>query len=195
MSSYKIANPYIEGDFKNLFLASNRQQAAKKAWESLSEHFANNMPQFGFSMEKLNDGSLSHFVVKESAVKGGNVKYSITEIHPKSDTLKESLKAVQKKAGGKHEEKKHEKHHVDDDSSSTSSDSDFDLDDSSELSKQLKYKKMVNKSQQLFTYWWYDPTVYDLGSVYVPTFSSLVYTPVFEVKTNYGIYSPGFWMY
>lgn len=195
MSSYKIANPYIEGGFKNLFTASTPQEAAKKAWEGLSANFACELPRFGFSLEKLNDGTMSHFVVKEGISQKGGVKYAITQIHPKKDNLKEMLKEVQKKQSGGEEKHgdKHDKHkkreHVDDSSSSTSDVDDSSSDDSSdfdsEIYRRLKYKRLKNKVSPIFTYWWYDPTLYDLGSFYSPVFYSPSFTPYVEIYTTH----------
>ncbi len=59
-------------------------------------------------------------------------------------------------------------------------------DDSSSISSEavdtLKLYKNLTKRVQPITYWWYDPFVYNLKSVYIPTLISTV-VPYVEVAT------------
>lgn len=153
--SYKIVNPAIKGTFENSFSSNTPLTAAKKAWKSLSSNFEKNVPKFAFTMLNTKDGSLSHFVIKESISKD-SINFDISEIQTdkrKESEFKDRLENFEKSTvhiGGKL-----------DDSSSSSSSSD------SEIVHQ-------NFFYQPITYWWYDTTLYncipDCSYLYVPTF-------------------------
>ena len=181
MSNYKLINPYIEGNIVNTFSGKSQLDAASQTWNTISKYITNNVPQFAFTMENINDGQIHHFLVKESLVGGNSAKYDIKELTLKMkqseesafknriDTFKNS-----KMRGGK---KKHDKKDDDDDSSSSSS-------SSSEIFSALKLYNRKNKSYPI-SYWWYDPLVYRLDSVYIPTFVAPI-VPYIEVMTvNY----------
>ena len=67
-SNYKFVNPHIEGDFKNLFSGKNHIDAARIAWEKLSTNFTNNLPKFAFTLEKVGDGKLYHFLPSQGGI-------------------------------------------------------------------------------------------------------------------------------
>ncbi len=162
-SNYKFVNPHIEGDFKNLFSGKNHIDAARVAWEKLSTNFTNNLPKFAFTLEKVGDGKLYHFLVKEK-INNGSVTYKINGIDLNSrevDRLREKIGSLQK--GGKRKRDR-----SDDD---LDLDDDDELDDSDDMYNMIRYGKRVSGP---IKYWMYDPIAY---ARYMETF----YTPNFIV--------------
>lgn len=178
VNSYVLVNPHIEGAFSRKIKAENSRDASNTFYKSLSEHFNNSVPSFHFTIQKgsSGDGKLYHFEVKESR-KNKEVTFSINPktLTGEAESVKrfkknlENFKSKFNQEGGKH--KKHHKKHKDDDSSSSSdSDSDF----------YVKAKNSYNTTQPIY-YWWYDPYLYGLDYLYVPTFYSYV-TPYIELN-------------
>ncbi|ARF11333.1 hypothetical protein Klosneuvirus_1_190 [Klosneuvirus KNV1] len=179
MSNYKLINPYIEGTLVTTFTAPSQLDAACSAWETLSKYITNTVPKFAFTLKNVNDGTLSHFIVKESLRGGKSADYKIKELDLKlsKDTVKQFEKRLAMKGGKKHKKDKKDGDDEDDSSSSSSSSS------SDEFSA-IKLHKMYTKAQPI-TYWWYDPIVYEIESVYIPTFVAPL-LPYIEVVTfNY----------
>ena len=178
VNSYVLVNPHIEGAFARKIKAENSRDASNTFYKSLSEHFNNSVPSFHFTIQKgsSGDGKLYHFEVKESRKKK-EVTFSINPmtLTGEVESVKrfrknlENFKSKFNQEGGKH--KKHHKKRKDDDSSSSSdSDSDF----------YVKAKNSYNTTQPIY-YWWYDPYLYGLDYLYVPTFYSYV-TPYIELN-------------
>lgn len=168
VNSYVLVNPHIEGAFERKIKAENSREASNTFYKSLSEHFNNSIPTFHFTIQKGSSGGgkLYHFEVKESRKKK-EVTFSIKPItiQGEEESVKrfkknlENFKSKFTQDGGKHHKKHHKKQN--DDSSSSSSDSDF----------YIKAKKTYNTTQPIY-YWWYDPYLYNLDFVYIPTFYS-----------------------
>jgi hypothetical protein len=124
---------------------------------------------------------LNHFEVKESR-KNKEVTFSINPmtIQGEQESVQrfkknlESFKSKFNQGGGKHSKKHSKKHDKDDSSDSSSSDSDF----------YVKAKKTYNTTQPIY-YWWYDPSLYGLDYLYVPTFYSYV-TQYIELNLRNG---------
>lgn len=165
VNSYVLVNPHIEGAFKSTIKAQNSNEASNIFYTNLSEHFNNSVPSFHFSIQKgkSGDGKFYHFEVKETK-KNKEVSFSISPITLKGeeaaiDRFKKNLSNFKSKFnqdGGKQRKKKHHKKH---DSSDSDSSSD----------SYIKTKKTYNTTQPIY-YWWYDPYLYSLDSIYVPTF-------------------------
>jgi hypothetical protein len=180
VNSYVLVNPHIEGSFKRKIKAQNSREASNVFYKSLSEHFNNSVPTFHFTIQKgsSGDGKYFHFEVKESR-KNKEVNFSINPmtIQGEQDTLQRfkknlsNFKSKFSQDGGKHK-KHHKKHDKDDDSSSSSDSSDSDF--------YIKAKKSYNTTQPIY-YWWYDPYLYNIDYLYVPTFYSYV-TPYIELN-------------
>jgi hypothetical protein len=176
MSSFKLINPSIQGNVKNTVSAENSLDAAKQIWTNLSKYFTNDVPAFAFTIENQNGGALSHFKVEETKHKNeASFKIELVESKLKSSDMKKFKRRIDElpaMKGGKHHSKKDK-----DDSSSSSS--------SSEAFDALKmYKKFSKRNNSLspIVYWWYDPSPYNLSSVYIPTFIAPV-QPYIEVAT------------
>jgi hypothetical protein len=181
-NSYKLINPQIKGNkFKTSIKANNSNDAAKQIYTSLSEHFNNSIPEFNFTISK-NKKKLYHFQVHETREnKNNEVSFQIKKLNfvPTEQQLNqfnENVKLFNEKfidiEGGKH--KKHKKHK---DSDSSSIESYLDS-DSEKIYKRIK--KYLPIEQPIY-YWWYDPYIYNLKTVYIPTFHSFV-TPYIQLS-------------
>jgi len=182
-NTYKLVNPYIQGDFKSSIKAQNSVLAAKTFYKNLSEHFNNSIPKFYFTIQKGGSGSgkYYHFVVKEKKGKNDEVNFKVEPFNDaiedsKLSAFKSKLNAFQNKfeqAGGKKKSKNSKK------SKKVVDDSDSDLDSSEDFYKRAQtYQPVVTPP---LYYWWYDPSVYSLSSVFIPTFYSYV-TPYIQIN-------------
>ena len=168
--TYRLVNPYLTGNIENTFSGKSALDAASEAYNSLSENFNNNIPKFYFTLQKVNNSENKvgggknqdyfHFEVTEEKI-DNQVNFRIKPLKEKIDSkrLTQFKKSISQKdlKGGKRKKK-------DDSSSSSSTDSDF-LDDSSDA----KYKTKYVRSDPIVN-WFYDPYLYRLQKVYVPTF-------------------------
>lgn len=177
MANYNLINPSIEGSLSTTFSGKSQLDAAVTAWNSISKYITNNVPQFAFTLENSNDGQLHHFLVKETLDGGNSASFDISEmdlkLNKKTETefKKRSAASKSKMSGGK-------KHHKDDDDDSSSSSS------SSEIFSALKLYKNRTRTYPI-SYWWYDPLVYRLDYLYMPTFVAPL-SPYVEFTTiNY----------
>ena len=187
-NTYRLVNPHIEGEFKGKIKADNSMLAARTFYKSLSQHFNNNIPKFYFTIQKggSGKGKYYHFVVKESK-EDEDVKFDIQPYSIPNDT--QSLSSFENKLntfkskfnqnGGKKTSKKASKKAKVTKKMDDSSDSD--LDSSEEFyAKAQTYRPVV--APPLY-YWWYDPQVYKLDSIFIPTFYSYV-TPYLHIQLN-----------
>jgi hypothetical protein len=174
MPTYELVNPYIDGGMKKTFAASDSNKAADEAWSTLSQYITNNVPKFAFTLKKVDDGKLSHFVVKEGVSKSKDVDYSIKPLD--LNLTKKEEKAILSHINKMTKNRLSGGAKKDDSSSSSSSDSDKDKDDdsSSESDIYKKIRHFKNKSQPL-NYLWCSPLLYSkdgqLESVYIPSFA------------------------
>lgn len=190
VNTYNLVNPYVKGKFNTKTKAKNSLEAAKAIYNGLSEHFNNNIPKFHFSIQKgkSGNGKLYHFVVKENK-EGENVQFSIEPYTVKNvtSTNKKFQKRLtnfkgefDKKYGGakrnskKKKKKRRKKSKKDSSSSESESDSDHD--------EEYLYSTYVSTIDQPLFYWWYDPFVYSVDSIFVPTFYTYT-TPYIHLLT------------
>lgn len=174
VNKYHLVNPYIDGDFQGSVNARNSYEAANMLYSRLSEHFNNSVPKFYFTIQKgsSTEGKYYHFQVKENR-KQNEVNFTVKPytVNQESETgfqTKLNNYISKKQDGGKKSKKSHKKKH--DDSSDDFS--------SSESNNYIRSKH--NTLSQPFYYWWYDPYLYNINSVYIPTFYSYV-TPLIEL--------------
>jgi hypothetical protein len=189
VNKYKLVNPYIKGEFESKIDASNSLEAAKTFYKNLSEHFSNNVPKYYFTVQKggSGKGKFYHFEVKEHKNED-EVKYSI-----KPYKLKNEDKATEQfienfdkfkgrfngKGGAKKGRKSKPKRR------SSKRDSDSESSDSYDYYRESK--SYVATSSQPFYYMYYDPLVYQLDYVYLPTWNAYV-TPYTQLATyGYGL--------
>ena len=209
VNTYVLVNPYIEGSFEKSVKARNSIEAGKMLYSSLSEHFNNNVPKFLFTIQKGVSGKGKHYSFKVKENKQDNeINFSIEpytvknessayqELQEKINKLKNKVKnqsggAKKKTKATKKNSKKPKKtkttkkpkKHSDDDILDTEdvfSDIDDELDDSPEHNVKRVQRYVPNTSFPIY-HWYYDPYVYRLNSVYVPTFYSYV-TPYIKLS-------------
>ena len=171
MPNYQLVNPHIEGEFKSVVSDKTPQDAAQKIWSRLSGHLTNNVPKFGFTLEQVGNKKLHHFVVKET-VDDGVVDYKLID-HDVSlsdneiKALREKIAFFRRKmSGGKRKKRYHGADDEDDDD-------EIDLDDSTEVYSKIMRNHFVHQSTPI-VYFWYNPLVYRLDYLYVPTFVETV---------------------
>jgi hypothetical protein len=89
MPKYQLVNPYIIGSMNTSFEGNSSLEAAKSAYENLSQYFGNTMPSFRFSLKRLSaDGkvkggsekSFLHFEATEKKGKNNLVTFEINQI-------------------------------------------------------------------------------------------------------------------
>jgi hypothetical protein len=185
-NKYKLVNPYIKGEFESKLSAKNSIDAAKVFYKNLSEHFNNNVPTFYFTIQKggSGNGKFYHFKVKETK-KNDSVDYSIKpfEIEGESDSMKSYLGNFEKFKGrynGGAKKRKGSKRSSRKRSSRKSSSSEG----SSSDDFYHETKSYVPVTNQPIYYMYYDPLLYNVNSVYIPTWYPYV-NPYFELNSRY----------
>lgn len=183
VNTYKLVNPYIQGNFKRAVKATNSVEAANMFYKNLSKHFNNSVPKFYFTIQKGSSGlgKYYHFEVRENReedevsfeVKPYNKGIEKSEMATFENKLS-TFKAKFSQDGGKKNKKSKSKS-----KSKLMDDSDDIFDDSSEefYKRARQYMPVTNST---IYYWWYDPYVYKLDSLYIPTFYSYV-TPYIQL--------------
>ncbi|QKF94028.1 hypothetical protein QKU48_gp0570 [Fadolivirus algeromassiliense] len=177
MSNYTLINPCIEGNIANTFSGKSQLDAAVDAWNGISKYITNNVPRFAFTLENNETNKLHHFVVNEKTAGDGSASYKISELdlEMKPSDIKSFKNRINNFKKSKSSQDGGKKHKDDDDDSSSSS---------SEVFNVLKVYNYATRTVPI-GYWWYDPLVYRLDSVYIPTFITPL-TPYIEVATiNY----------
>lgn len=198
-NKYKLVNPYIKGEFETKVGAKNSVEAAKVFYKNLSEHFNNNVPRFYFTIQKggSGKGKFYHFEVKEKKT-NDSVDYTIKpfEIKGEEEAMSHYLENFDKFKGrfnggahghargeshgarkgsrkGSKKGSKRSSHRLDDDISS----------DSDDFYREAKSYVPVASSP--FYYMYYDPLLYKVDSVFVPTYYAYV-SPFSEINTRLG---------
>ena len=179
MKTYKLTNPYVMGSMNTEFQAKSSLEAAKDAYDNLSQYFGNHMPVYRFTLKRLsNNGniiggspsSFLHFEVNETTNKSDTVNYEIKKINGvKSSVVSNYQKRVNKVVQQDLEQKEQKGgakkkfiHGTDDDDDDETSDY-FDLVADKPRRGPLVYEPI--------SYYWYDPFLYPLvDRWYVPTF-------------------------
>lgn len=167
MVKYQLINPVIVGTFDNKYEAKTPNLAAQQFWEALTsdnKYVMGNIPKFLFTLKEENTDTLHHYMVKEKLEGGRKTNYVITNIEVEidkglHDKFLEKSREIRRTAenlleGGK----KHRKRYDDD-----SDTSDEDLDD---LFRYIRLKKSVKP----ISYWWYTPSIYNIDTIFTPTF-------------------------
>lgn len=172
MVKYQLVNPYVKGTVKTEYGANDVLDAAQQAWTSISNNFTNDLPKFAFTLERSGDRKLFHFVVREERNgKSADVviePLNLPNVKKSNKHLKSQLKkldAIQSQTGGEKGKDKDKEKANEKDEDDSSDDDDDDVDE-----KMLK--KVINKINysQPIAYWWYSPLIYELNTLYTPTF-------------------------
>jgi hypothetical protein len=164
MTLYKLVNPLIKGKLNTSFEGKNENVAAQKAYNALSKYFHNSTPEFLFTIQKvknskstIGEGKINdyfHFKVLEDRT-GNDVSFEIIKYNkinnPRLNKFRKSLQNSLKEnqIGG--------------------SRFDLDLDDDDYF-----YRSDTRYSYQPIGLWLYDPYIYTIDRLYVPTFVTSV---------------------
>ena len=191
VNTYNLVNPCIKGQFKSEIKAKNSLEAAKQLYNDMSQHFNNNVPKFYFSIQKgkSGNGKVYHFKVKESK-NGDDIDFSIEQYNMRG--MEKANKSLLTKlsnfndrfnsqSGGAGKKKKRSKKKKPTKKKKRTKKKKNDS-DSSESEYEFKTGNYISTVDHPIYYWWYDPTVYSVDSIYVPTFYSYV-TPHVEIDT------------
>lgn len=171
-SSFQLVNPYIKGKFDKNFTAGSARTAASKVWQSLSQYFSGPLKRYHFTIQSAG-GKLYHFEVKEKISKK-HIDFSLREINggnkKQLGQFKSTLARFIQKTGGADDKKKKDKDDKDDDDSDSSSDSSGSSSSSNSLYSSLIPRFSISDSPIL--HYWYNPSIYDVSNIFVPTFIS-----------------------
>ncbi len=208
VNTYVLVNPYIQGSFEKSIKAKNSIEAGKLLYNNLSEHFNNNIPKFLFTIQKGNSGNGKYynFKVKEKKV-DNEINFSIEPVTIKNEAdsfksfnvklnefkeknqitqdggAKKKTKKKGSKSGKKTSKKPKKKASKTDDEDDLFDDIDSDIaDDSSDFDTKTVQRYVPTSTFPIYSYY-YDPYVYRLNSVYIPTFYSYI-TPYISIQLN-----------
>jgi hypothetical protein len=192
-NTYNLVNPYIKGTFETSIKTDNSGKAGKYFYKQISGYIGNSLPQFYFTVQKGGKGKYYHFKVSEKR-DNDEVDYKLEPytLKNESETISSFETALQevksKQSGGDKKSKKSKtsktsktskkskksKKNDDDDSSDSDSDSDDFL---------YNYHTIPTWNTPI-NYMWYDPHVYSLNSMWMPSFYNV--TPYVEIRTFFG---------
>lgn len=172
MKSFKLVNPLILGQFNTEYKAESGIDAIGQFWKDLSTHITNNIPALYVTLKDEND-KLIHYKISEKIKEGLKIAdYTISEVDitMTDEENKEFLKNIEenerklndkinKQVGGV---KKPNRSRQNDSSSTSSVDS-----DEEDYYNFTRYKRLT----QPISMWYYTPSIYRVGSVFVPTFN------------------------
>ena len=178
MKSFKLVNPLIIGQFNTEYKAENGLEAISQFWNDLSTHLTNNVPNLYVTL-KDGQNNLSHYKIEEKLSGGSKITdFNISEFKlnlsqkaqhkfiekVESFEQKTNTKIAKQLGGAKAKQSRDSKDKRYKDSSSSSSDSSDDED----YYNFSKYKRLT----QPISMWYYAPTLYNVDSVFIPTFVS-----------------------
>ena len=182
VNTYQLVNPHIAGTFDTKIKAKNSKEASNIFYKNLSEHFSNSIPQFFFTIQKGGSGAgkFFHFKAQEERNEDEvSFKISSYELQNenKMDAFKNNLNEIKDKiqGGGKRKGKK-----------SRNSKSKSRRDDSSDSDSEYLYDDIYSRASSYIPttpmyYWWYDPNLYDIKQIYIPSFYSYM-TPYIQIS-------------
>lgn len=210
VNSYKLVNPYIRGEFETKIKTKNSVDAARKFYNALSEHFNNSVPKFYFTIQKGGgkNGKFYHFEVSEKR-NNDEVDFSIKPMNLDNqeqvdELFVENFKSFKgrfngggKKRGSKRGSRKGSRKSSRKSSRRSSRRSSRKSSRKSEVSGKFGddfdedyfYRnalEFVPVASQPISYLYYDPFVYNLESVFFPTFYAYL-SPYVELNTRTGL--------
>lgn len=179
-NTYRLINPYIEGDVETVAKSRNSTRAAKKIYDNISQHFQNRVDNFFMTTQNLQTKDLSHFLVRETKNKEGEIKYGVKSLSGNFDTdieknLLKNINNLEKQSGGKHKNKR-KRHRLDDDD-----DTDSDTDSSSDsFDDDFKFP---SQPVSRFTYF-YLP-YFKINTIGLsPIDANRIFLPIFNLPVN-----------
>jgi hypothetical protein len=182
VNTYQLVNPHIAGTFDTKIKAKNSKEASNIFYKNLSEHFSNSIPQFFFTIQKGGSGEGKYFHFKAQEERNEDeVSFKISSYNlqneNKIDAFKNNLNEIKDKiqGGGKRKGKKSRK-----------SKSKSRHDDSSDSDSEYLYDDIYSRASSYIPttpmyYWWYDPNLYDIKQIYIPSFYSYM-TPYIQIS-------------
>ena len=179
MVQYTLVNPSINGEISVNTNSKNSVEAANFFYNEMSQYFNNHVPNFMFSFQKGgSNGKLYHYRVTETR-NDNQVDFKLKEQsindEERLNQFRTRLQNHQNKQAGGNKHRKSKKSKKDD-----SSDDMSDSSDSSDVSSDDYLMGTSNNYSRSIYYWWYDPYVYNMESLFLPTFYSYV-TPYVEL--------------
>lgn len=191
-NTYKLVNPYIEGTLNTSVKAKNSLEAGKKFYQSLSENFNNNIPEFYFTIQKGSSGTGKYYNFKVKETRNGDdveTEYKIVNIKNQEEKMRNLAKQVKKQNGGAKKKKNKSKSKKASKPKKKKLVDEFDtedilneMDDFSDFDDTTTMESIyVTNYDNLINYWWYDPHIYDIQTLYIPTFYSYI-TPYIEIN-------------
>jgi len=168
MTLYKLANPVIKGKMNTTFEAKAPHKAASKAYNAVSKYFNNSTPEFIFTLQKvkskktdIGEGKVNdyfHFKVLENR-SGSDVAFEIVPYKKINKTrlnkFRKSIKTVMnenKQTGGGR----------------------YDLDEDELSDDRDLYRSDTGYAYEPISLWLYDPYLYTIDRLYIPTFVTSV---------------------
>lgn len=209
VNSYKLVNPYIRGEFETKIKTKNSIDAARKFYNALSEHFNNSVPKFYFTIQKggSSKGKFYHYEVSESR-KGEDVDFSIKplqlEDQSKTDELfvtnfkafkgrfngggkKSRRRRSSKRRSSKRKSSRKGSRKTSRKASRKHSKSESEFGDAFERDNFYRQTvQYVPVTSQPISYLYYDPLIYNLESVFLPTFYAYL-SPYVELNLRSGL--------
>jgi len=188
MRKYKLVNPYLKGGISTVVESKNEDGAAEQIWQNLSKHIVNIVPSFAFTIKDTKNNKFYNYSVSEKQTGGDdkrsknkNVEYKLKPIKMAEESVKRLTKSINKfesivadkntsestdkQKGGKDKEE-----NSDDDDSDKNNKSDKEEKKLKKLYKKAKMQNYINNQQSPIYYWWYNPLVYNVDYVYIPSF-------------------------
>tara|TARA_B110000908_G_scaffold172389_1_gene239509 strand:+ start:1592 stop:2122 length:531 start_codon:yes stop_codon:yes gene_type:complete len=171
-NSYQLINPHIEGDMKTKVKAKNSVEGAKMIYTLLSEHFNNNLPKFNFTIQKGSSGKGKYYSFQTKEMRNGeDIKFSIKPVSIKNE--KKNYQSMMKNINHFKEDINKTGGEI------TKDDLDEVMDDSSDYYRKAStYVPVINHP---INYFFYDPGLYKMKSLFIPTFYSYL-TPFISIK-------------
>ena len=201
VNSYKLVNPYIKGEFETKIKTKNSVDAAKKFYNSLSEHFNNSVPKFYFTIQKGGgkNGKFYHFEVSEKR-NNDEVDFSIKPMNLDNqeqvdELFVENFKSFKGRfnGGGKkrgsRSSRRGSRSSKKRGSRKSKRTSEVLGKFGDEFDEDYFYRnalEFVPVASQPISYLYYDPFVYNLDSVFFPTFYAYL-SPYVELNTRTGL--------
>ena len=175
MKSFKLVNPLIVGNFNTEFTSESSLDAVSQFWNDFSTHITSNVPHIYVTLQESGTNNLSHYKISEKTdVKSKNAEFSISEFNLELSNSKQKKflskvnqfetkvnKQISRQTGGDPEKKPDRKRY----NKSSSSSSDSDSDD--EYFNFRRYRRLT----QPISFFYYTPTIYEVNSVFIPTFN------------------------
>ncbi len=180
-NTYNLINPLIKGQFETRYKTENSSKAANFFYKNMSEFFGNRVPAYYFTIQKGGAGKLYHYKVTENKQSNtdshAEVDYELSQyeiagggdIESFTQKLNEIKQNLQK--GGKSKKSKRRGHDDDEEPSSSSSSSE----------SEVYSKHYVPAWNTPIYYMYYDPYVYKVDSIWIPTFYNV--SPYFEIRS------------